>query len=89
MAGIGQRFGPSRRSPRDLITPAEAAEVDALDEQAVEAHLRSVVDKTGRVDISFNAVGIPDLEILGVQQYVTERVDDKKKKKKKKNVDVL
>jgi NAD(P)-dependent dehydrogenase (short-subunit alcohol dehydrogenase family) len=45
---------------------AEAAEVDALDEQAVEGHLQSVVDQAGRVDISFNAVGIPDTGILGV-----------------------
>ena len=45
---------------------AETAEVDALDEQAVDKHLQSVIDKAGRVDISFNAVGIPDAEILGV-----------------------
>ena len=45
---------------------AEAAEVDALDEQAVDKHLRSVIEKAGRVDISFNAVGIPDTKILGV-----------------------
>lgn len=45
---------------------AEAAEVDALDEQAVDTHLQSVIDKAGRIDISFNAVGIPDTEILGV-----------------------
>src|SRR5713226_2205137 len=45
---------------------AEAAEIDALDEQAVDKHLQSVIDKAGRVDISFNAVGIPDEKILGV-----------------------
>jgi NAD(P)-dependent dehydrogenase (short-subunit alcohol dehydrogenase family) len=45
---------------------AEAAEVDALDEQAVGMHLQSVIDKAGRVDISFNAVGIPDTKLLGV-----------------------
>jgi NAD(P)-dependent dehydrogenase (short-subunit alcohol dehydrogenase family) len=45
---------------------AEAAEVDALDEQAVGKHLQSVIDKAGRVDISFNAVGIPDAKIVGV-----------------------
>jgi NAD(P)-dependent dehydrogenase (short-subunit alcohol dehydrogenase family) len=45
---------------------AEAAEVDALDEQAVDTHLQSVIDQAGRVDISFNAVGIPDTNILGV-----------------------
>ncbi|HXJ66112.1 MAG TPA: SDR family oxidoreductase [Actinomycetota bacterium] len=38
---------------------AEAAEVDALDEQAVDAHLQSVIDTAGRVDISFNAIGLP------------------------------
>jgi NAD(P)-dependent dehydrogenase (short-subunit alcohol dehydrogenase family) len=38
---------------------AQAVEVDALDEQAVDWHLQSVTDKAGRVDISFNAVGIP------------------------------
>jgi NAD(P)-dependent dehydrogenase (short-subunit alcohol dehydrogenase family) len=38
---------------------AEAAEVDALDERAVDRHLQSVIAKAGRVDISFNAIGIP------------------------------
>ena len=45
---------------------AEAAEVDALDEQAVDAHLQSVVAKAGRVDISLNAVGVRCTDILGV-----------------------
>jgi NAD(P)-dependent dehydrogenase (short-subunit alcohol dehydrogenase family) len=45
---------------------AEAAEVDALDEQAVDKHLQSVIDKAGRLDISFNAIAIPDAKILGV-----------------------
>jgi NAD(P)-dependent dehydrogenase (short-subunit alcohol dehydrogenase family) len=44
----------------------QAAAVDALDERAVEKHLDAVVRETGRIDISFNAVGIPDREILGV-----------------------
>jgi 3-oxoacyl-[acyl-carrier protein] reductase len=37
---------------------AEVAQVDALDEQAVEQHLGEVVQKTGGIDISFNAIGI-------------------------------
>jgi NAD(P)-dependent dehydrogenase (short-subunit alcohol dehydrogenase family) len=45
---------------------AEAAEVDAVDEAAIDRHLRSVIEKAGRVDISFNAVGVPDTTILGV-----------------------
>jgi len=44
----------------------EAAEVDALDEQAVDGHLQSVIDTAGRVDISFNAVGIPSTNVLYV-----------------------
>jgi NAD(P)-dependent dehydrogenase (short-subunit alcohol dehydrogenase family) len=45
---------------------AEAATVDALDERAVDDHLGYVIDRAGRVDISFNAVGIPDTKIVGV-----------------------
>jgi len=44
----------------------EAARVDALDEHQVEDHLRSVIDAAGRVDISFNAIGSTDPNILGV-----------------------
>jgi NAD(P)-dependent dehydrogenase (short-subunit alcohol dehydrogenase family) len=36
---------------------AEAAHVDALAEHAVEEHLTAAVDRAGRVDISFNAIG--------------------------------
>ena len=43
-----------------------AAEVDALDERAIDEHLESVVEEAGRVDVSFNAVGLSDAEILGV-----------------------
>jgi len=45
---------------------AVAAEVDALDEGAVDAHLESVIDRAGRVDISFDAIGIPDAMLVGV-----------------------
>jgi NAD(P)-dependent dehydrogenase (short-subunit alcohol dehydrogenase family) len=42
---------------------AETAEVDALDERAVDEHLESVVDRAGRLDISFNAIGIPNPKV--------------------------
>jgi len=45
---------------------AEAAEVDALDENAVDSHLRAIVDKVGQIDISFNAIGIPQQGIQGI-----------------------
>src|SRR5690348_7894713 len=36
---------------------AETAQVDALEERAVEEHLATVVERAGGVDISFNAIG--------------------------------
>jgi NAD(P)-dependent dehydrogenase (short-subunit alcohol dehydrogenase family) len=65
----GRHLAPVEVIANDVVSAngsAEAAEVDALDEQAVDNHLQSVIDKAGRVDISFNAVGIPDTKILGV-----------------------
>jgi NAD(P)-dependent dehydrogenase (short-subunit alcohol dehydrogenase family) len=65
----GRQREPVEVVAKEVVSPggsAEAAEVDALDEQAVEKHLQSVIDMAGRVDISFNAVGIPDAKILGV-----------------------
>ena len=66
----GHKQAPVEAIAKDIVAAggsAEAAEVDALDEQAVDKHLQSVIDTAGRVDISFNAVGIPDApNILGV-----------------------
>ena len=45
---------------------AETAEVDALDEDAVESHLDAVVNQAGTVDISFNAIGIPQQGMQGI-----------------------
>ena len=36
----------------------EAEEVDAFDENAIHGHLERVVQKAGKIDISFNAVGV-------------------------------
>jgi NAD(P)-dependent dehydrogenase (short-subunit alcohol dehydrogenase family) len=44
----------------------ETAQVDALDERAVERHLNEVSQKAGRIDISFNAIGIPQEGIQGI-----------------------
>jgi NAD(P)-dependent dehydrogenase (short-subunit alcohol dehydrogenase family) len=65
----GRHLAPVEAVAKDVVSAggaAEAAAVDALDEQAVDEHLQSVIDKAGRVDISFHAVGIPDANILGV-----------------------
>src|SRR6266498_1909957 len=62
----GRHLAPVEAVAKDVVSAggsAEAAEVDALDEQAVDKHLQSVTDKAGRVDISFNAIGLPNPKI--------------------------
>jgi NAD(P)-dependent dehydrogenase (short-subunit alcohol dehydrogenase family) len=41
---------------------AEVAVVDALDEQAVDAHVQDVVSKAGSVDVSFNLISRGDVQ---------------------------
>jgi NAD(P)-dependent dehydrogenase (short-subunit alcohol dehydrogenase family) len=74
----GRHLAPVEAVTKDIVAAggsAEAAEVDALDEQAVDRHLQSVTDKAGRVDISFNAIGSPNPKIrlplteLDVEQF--------------------
>ena len=74
----GRHLAPIEAVAKGIVSdggPAEAAEVDALDEQAVDRNLRSVIEKAGRVDISFNAIGIPNpktrvpLVELDVEQF--------------------
>jgi NAD(P)-dependent dehydrogenase (short-subunit alcohol dehydrogenase family) len=45
---------------------AETARVDALDEDAAESHLARVVQKAGTIDVSFNAIGIPQQGMQGI-----------------------
>lgn len=44
----------------------DVAQLDALDEQAVEQHMSSVLKSAGKIDISFNAIGIPQKGIQGI-----------------------
>lgn len=41
------------------------AQVDALNEPAVEKHMSEVIKKAGKIDISFNAIGLPMKGIQG------------------------
>jgi len=65
----GRSYGPVEVVAKEIVSSggfAQAAEVDALNEQAVDTHLKSVIAEAGRVDISFNAIGIPDSDVVGV-----------------------
>ena len=44
----------------------ETAQLDALDEQAVEKHMNEVVAKNSKIDISFNAIGIPQQGVQSI-----------------------
>jgi NAD(P)-dependent dehydrogenase (short-subunit alcohol dehydrogenase family) len=44
----------------------ETAQLDALDEKAVEQHMSEVIKKAGKIDISFNAIGAPQKGTQGV-----------------------
>jgi len=75
----GRHLAPVEAVAKEVVAAggsAEAAEVDALEEQAVDQHLRSVTDKAARVDISFNAIGIPNPKLrvplveLDVEQFL-------------------
>src|SRR5215217_8131162 len=42
---------------------AEAAQVDALEERAIEEHADAVAEEAGSIDVSFNAVSIRDVQL--------------------------
>jgi NAD(P)-dependent dehydrogenase (short-subunit alcohol dehydrogenase family) len=64
----GRTLAPVKAVAKEIQSAggtAEAVEVDALDELAVDKHLQSVIDKAGRVDISFNAIDVPPEKLAG------------------------
>src|SRR2546430_795938 len=64
----GNRRAPVETIAREIVASggsAEAAEVNALDEREIDNHLQTVVNRAGRVDVSFNVIGISDSDILG------------------------
>ncbi len=65
----GRRLGAVEAVAREIAAAgglAEASTVDALDERAVDAHLQAVIEKAGRVDVSFNAIGLANTRLQGV-----------------------
>lgn len=65
----GRRRAPVEAVGKDIQGrggTAQAAEVDALDERAVEQHVANVLRSAGRLDVSFNAIGIPQQGIQGI-----------------------
>jgi NAD(P)-dependent dehydrogenase (short-subunit alcohol dehydrogenase family) len=54
---------------RDILVAGGAIqteELDALDELAIEEHMKGIIRKAGKIDISFNAIGIRQKGIQGI-----------------------
>ncbi len=77
----GRNLASVTTTAKDIIAAggaAETAQVDALDERAVEEHIAAVIKKVGAIDVSFNAItpvpqpgtqGIPIVE-LSVESFL-------------------
>ena len=52
---------------------AETAQVDALDEQAVEKHADAVAEKAGGIDISFNLISYGDVQGTALAEILLQR----------------
>jgi 3-oxoacyl-[acyl-carrier protein] reductase len=51
---------------------AEAAQVDALDKQAVQEHTDAVAQQAGTIDVSFNAVGVDHQQGVPLRELAPE-----------------
>lgn len=65
----GRNISPLESLAKEIIElggKAHVSLVDALDEEAISNHLDMIVEKFGSVDVSFNAIGIPQTGIQGI-----------------------
>jgi NADP-dependent 3-hydroxy acid dehydrogenase YdfG len=65
----GRRLQALDALARDIVRAggsAETAIVDALDERGVEEHVGAIIERAGSIDISYNAIGIPQPGIQGI-----------------------
>jgi NAD(P)-dependent dehydrogenase (short-subunit alcohol dehydrogenase family) len=51
---------------------AEVAELDALDERAVDEHAREVTERVGAIDVSFNLISRGDVQGIPLVEMTTE-----------------
>lgn len=74
----GRTLDTLEATAREIVSDggqADTAQVDATDPDGVEAHLASVVEQAGGVDVSFNMIGIPavqgqELSALPLDDYL-------------------
>lgn len=62
---VGRTLAPVRAVAEEISSEggtAEAAQVEALDEQAITRHVAGVAATAGRIDILFSAIGMEDVQ---------------------------
>ena len=72
----GRHISSVQKTAEEILALGGRAEVDlldALDENAINKHLEKVLQRAGRIDISFNAAGV---EVIQNIPLVTMSVDD-------------
>jgi NAD(P)-dependent dehydrogenase (short-subunit alcohol dehydrogenase family) len=51
----------------------EIAQVDALNESAVEKHMSDLIKKAEKIDVSFNAIGLPPITLYTQSHFITSK----------------
>jgi len=71
----GRTRGPLDAVASDIAKAggrADVAELDALDERAIDEHIHRVVEQEGSIDISFNAISIQDVQLIPLADMSSE-----------------
>jgi 3-oxoacyl-[acyl-carrier protein] reductase len=71
----GTTLAPLDALARDINAAggaAEAAQVDALDKPDVDKHAGRVIEEAGRIDISFNAIGVEHVQGVPLTELALE-----------------
>ncbi|HZD72234.1 MAG TPA: SDR family oxidoreductase [Actinomycetes bacterium] len=71
----GRTRGPLEALAADIAASggsAETAEVDALDERAVDEHARAVASRAGSIDVSFNLISRGDVQGVPLVEMTAE-----------------
>jgi 3-oxoacyl-[acyl-carrier protein] reductase len=71
----GHRLPSVQKIANEILTAGgsvEADEVDAFNEDAIRLHLERVVQKAGKVDISFNAVGVDVIQNIPLTEIAVD-----------------
>jgi 3-oxoacyl-[acyl-carrier protein] reductase len=71
----GRTLAPLEEVAEDIRSAGgvvETAQVDALDERAIEEHADEVVKKAGGINVSFNAISIRDVQLIPLVEISRE-----------------